>query len=82
MLQVLEQASENIFVPLTVGGGIRGYIDSTGREWTALEVASRWADSAATQLSLHFLRSFLNLSLLSRMVQVLPRRRRQDFARD
>lgn len=41
MLQVLEQASENIFVPLTVGGGIRGYTDSTGREWTALEVASR-----------------------------------------
>jgi len=41
MLQVLEQASENIFVPLTVGGGIRGYVDSTGREWTALEVASR-----------------------------------------
>ena len=41
MLKVLEAASENIFVPLTVGGGIRGYTDSKGREWTALEVAAR-----------------------------------------
>ena len=41
MLQVLELASEHIFVPLTVGGGIRGYTDSTGREWSALEVAAR-----------------------------------------
>ena len=27
MLQVLEEASKNIFVPLTVGGGIRSYTD-------------------------------------------------------
>lgn len=37
MLQVLESSSENVFVPLTVGGGIRGYVDSDNKEWSALE---------------------------------------------
>ena len=41
MLQVLEQSSESVFVPLTVGGGIRSYIDENGKEWSALEVAAR-----------------------------------------
>ncbi|KAG4920989.1 hypothetical protein JHK82_049926 [Glycine max] len=31
MLQVLRYTSENVFVPLTVGGGIRDFTDSTGR---------------------------------------------------
>ena len=42
MLSMLELASENIFVPLTVGGGIRGYTDSAGNTWSALQVAARW----------------------------------------
>lgn len=29
MLQVLEAASEHVFVPLTVGGGVREYTDPT-----------------------------------------------------
>jgi len=29
--QVLRYTSENVFVPLTVGGGIRDFTDSTGR---------------------------------------------------
>ena len=41
MLQVLEQSSENVFVRLTVGGGIRSYTDIHGKVWSALEVASR-----------------------------------------
>uniref|UniRef100_A0A7S2WS76 Imidazole glycerol phosphate synthase hisHF n=1 Tax=Rhizochromulina marina TaxID=1034831 RepID=A0A7S2WS76_9STRA len=52
MLQVLERASENIFVPLTVGGGIRSYTDATGREWSALEVASRYFRAGADKVSL------------------------------
>ena len=40
--QVLEQASERVFVPLTVGGGIRAYKDASGREWSALEVVGRY----------------------------------------
>ena len=29
--QVMKKASERVFVPLTVGGGIRDFTDSTGR---------------------------------------------------
>lgn len=42
MLQVLQSSSENVFVPLTVGGGIREYTDSTGKEWSSLEVAAQY----------------------------------------
>jgi glutamine amidotransferase/cyclase len=42
MLEVLQSASENIFVPLTVGGGIREFTDENGRSYTALEVASQY----------------------------------------
>ena len=35
MLKVLEKASECVFVPLTVGGGIREYTDPDGRVWSA-----------------------------------------------
>jgi imidazole glycerol-phosphate synthase len=31
MLQVLEKASEGVFVPLTVGGGIREYQEPSGK---------------------------------------------------
>lgn len=41
MLQILEQSSENVFVPLTVGGGIREYTDAENRVWSSLEVAAR-----------------------------------------
>lgn len=30
-LQVLRYTSENVFVPLTVGGGIRDFTDANGR---------------------------------------------------
>lgn len=51
MLQVLEEASKNIFVPLTVGGGIRSYTDpSTGQTWSALEVAARYFRAGADKV--------------------------------
>ena len=51
MLQVLEQASKNIFVPLTVGGGIRSYTDpNSGQTWSALEVASRYFRAGADKV--------------------------------
>ncbi|GAX19066.1 glutamine amidotransferase / cyclase [Fistulifera solaris] len=53
MLQVLEEASKNIFVPLTVGGGIRSYSDpATGQTWSALEVASRYFRAGADKVSM------------------------------
>jgi imidazole glycerol-phosphate synthase len=36
------QASERVFVPLTVGGGIKGFRDASGHEYSALEVASEY----------------------------------------
>lgn len=53
MLQVLEEASKSIFVPLTVGGGIRAYVDpASGQTWSALEVAARYFRAGADKISL------------------------------
>ena len=53
MLQVLEEASQSIFVPLTVGGGIRSYTDpESGKTWSALDVASRYFRAGADKVSI------------------------------
>lgn len=53
MLQVLEHASECVFVPMTVGGGIRPYVcEATGQKYSALEVAARYFRAGADKVSL------------------------------
>ncbi|CAN1147111.1 Imidazole glycerol phosphate synthase hisHF, chloroplastic [Linum perenne] len=52
MLQVLRYTSENVFVPLTVGGGIRDFTDSNGRYYSSLEVASEYFRSGADKISI------------------------------
>ncbi|UCD77879.1 MAG: imidazole glycerol phosphate synthase subunit HisF [Desulfobacterales bacterium] len=52
MLEVLRQTSENVFVPLTIGGGIRDYTDKDGREYSALEVAAEYFRSGADKVSI------------------------------
>ncbi len=52
MLEVLRRTSENVFVPLTIGGGIRDYTDKNGRTYTALEVASKYFRSGADKISI------------------------------
>ncbi len=52
MIDVLKQTSRNVFVPLTIGGGIRDYTDKDGREYTALEVASEYFRSGADKISI------------------------------
>lgn len=47
MLDVLQSSSQNVFVPLTVGGGIREFTDSEGRHYSALEVAAQYFRSRA-----------------------------------
>ena len=42
MMKVLERASERIFVPLTIGGGIRGYTSKSGVFHSALDVAAAY----------------------------------------
>ncbi|MGW8320094.1 MAG: imidazole glycerol phosphate synthase subunit HisF [Thermodesulfobacteriota bacterium] len=52
MIEVLKQTSENVFVPLTIGGGIRDYTDRDGREYTSLEVAAEYFRSGADKVSI------------------------------
>ncbi len=51
---MLEKASEQVFVPLTVGGGIRGYTEDGegGRSFSALEVAARYFRAGADKISI------------------------------
>jgi glutamine amidotransferase/cyclase len=52
MLEVLKQTSRNVFVPLTIGGGIRNYTDKNGRTYSALEVAAEYFRSGADKISI------------------------------
>ncbi|KAJ3220099.1 Histidine biosynthesis bifunctional protein hisB [Dinochytrium kinnereticum] len=53
MLEVLKRASENVFVPLTIGGGIRDLEDPvTGAKVPALEVAGEYFRSGADKISI------------------------------
>jgi glutamine amidotransferase/cyclase len=52
MLEVLRRTSENVFVPLTIGGGIRAYTDAQGRHYSALDVAAEYFGSGADKISI------------------------------
>ena len=52
MLEVLRQTSQRVFVPLTIGGGIRDFTDAEGRTYSALEVASAYFRSGADKVSI------------------------------
>ncbi len=52
MLEVLRQTSKNVFVPLTIGGGIRDYVDKDGHKYDALEVAAEYFRSGADKVSI------------------------------
>jgi imidazole glycerol-phosphate synthase len=52
MLTVLKQTSKTVFVPLTIGGGIREYTDENGRHYSALAVAEEYFRSGADKISI------------------------------
>ncbi len=52
MLEVLRRTSEKVFVPLTIGGGIREFTDTEGRHYSALDVASEYFRSGADKISI------------------------------
>lgn len=52
MLEVLRETSKNVFVPLTIGGGIRDYTDKDGRTYSALQVADEYFRSGADKISI------------------------------
>jgi glutamine amidotransferase/cyclase len=52
MLQVLRETSKKVFVPLTIGGGIRDIEVKGGKTITALEVAGEYFRSGADKVSI------------------------------
>ncbi|KAK9390185.1 hypothetical protein V1515DRAFT_589467 [Lipomyces mesembrius] len=52
MLEILRKTSETVFVPLTIGGGIRDIIDPDGTTISALDVASMYFRSGADKVSI------------------------------
>ncbi len=52
MIQVLKETSKNVFVPLTIGGGIRDFTDKNGCTYTALQVAAEYFRSGADKISI------------------------------
>lgn len=52
MLEILRRTSETVFVPLTIGGGIRDTIDVDGSKISALDVATMYFQSGADKVSI------------------------------
>ncbi|KAI1808205.1 imidazole glycerol phosphate synthase HisHF [Daldinia bambusicola] len=52
MLEILRRTSETVFVPLTVGGGIRDTVDTDGSKVSALEIATMYFKSGADKVSI------------------------------
>ena len=52
MLEILRQTSKTVFVPLTIGGGIRDTVDTDGTKVSALEVATMYFKSGADKVSI------------------------------
>jgi glutamine amidotransferase/cyclase len=52
MLEVLRRTSEQVFVPLTIGGGIRAFTDADGTSYSALDVADEYFRSGADKISI------------------------------
>ena len=52
MLEILRRTSEKVFVPLTVGGGIRDTTDQDGNLVSALDIATLYFESGADKVSI------------------------------
>lgn len=52
MLEILKRTSETVFVPLTIGGGIRDTVDMDGTKISALDVATMYFKSGADKVSI------------------------------
>lgn len=52
MLEILRRTAETVFVPLTIGGGIRDTVDTDGSKVSALDVATMYFKSGADKVSI------------------------------
>jgi glutamine amidotransferase/cyclase len=71
MLEVVRAAAETVFVPLTVGGGIKDTVDPDGTKRSALEVAGAYFRSGADKVSIGSEAVFAVEELLEREAQGL-----------
>lgn len=51
-MQVLEETSNCVFVPITIGGGIRAYTDDKGHHWSAVDAAGVYFRAGADKVSI------------------------------
>ncbi|CAG8982094.1 hypothetical protein HYALB_00014019 [Hymenoscyphus albidus] len=52
MLEILRRTSETVFVPLTIGGGVRDTTDTDGTKVSALQIATMYFKSGADKVSI------------------------------
>ncbi|KAF2195157.1 imidazole glycerol phosphate synthase HisHF [Zopfia rhizophila CBS 207.26] len=52
MLEILRRTSETVFVPLTIGGGVRDTVDTDGTKISALDIATMYFKSGADKVSI------------------------------
>jgi imidazole glycerol-phosphate synthase len=52
MLEILRRTAERVFVPLTIGGGIRDLVDPDGTRHSALDVTTMYFQSGADKVSI------------------------------
>jgi imidazole glycerol-phosphate synthase len=52
MLEVVRQTAKKVFVPLTIGGGIRDIVDPDGTKHSALDVTTKYFQSGADKVSI------------------------------
>lgn len=52
MLEILRRTSESVFVPLTIGGGIKDTVDTDGTSISALDIATMYFKSGADKVSI------------------------------
>lgn len=52
MLEILKRTSETVFVPLTIGGGIRDTVDTDGTKVSAKDIATLYFGSGADKVSI------------------------------
>lgn len=51
MLDVMREAAKTVFVPMTIGGGIRDTVDPDGKRYSALDVARLYFRAGADKIS-------------------------------
>lgn len=52
ILNLLQKVSETVFVPLTIGGGIRDFVDESGKSYSAMDIVDAYFRAGADKVSI------------------------------